>query len=194
VTIGGVPRRWNFSLAAVSFPIIDIDFLRCHGLLVDRANLHLLPGELPVAAVDLAADPGAPAAQPRSYTEAVKGTSCSTPGSISFSGAVQLVPPAASLAGAPPPLPAVSSAASSRPPQASDRAGNLCSRFPAAFSANPAVSRLLPPHGVQHVISTVGSRPPPDSAAWTPPGWRHPRRNFRLCSTGHYSPLLQPVE
>jgi hypothetical protein len=109
-----------------------------------------------VAAVDLAADPGAPAAQPRSYTEAVKGTSCSTPGFISFSGAVQLVSPATSLAGVPPPLPAVSSAASSVPPLASDWAGNLRSRFPAAFSANPAISRRLPPHGVQHVISTVG--------------------------------------
>jgi hypothetical protein len=38
VTIGGVPRQWNFLLAAVSFPIIGIDFLRCHGLLVDVAK------------------------------------------------------------------------------------------------------------------------------------------------------------
>ncbi len=141
-------------LAAVGFPIIGIDFLRCHGLLVDVANLRLLPGELPVAAVDLAAKSGTPSAQPRSYAEAVKGVPRHTPGSNSLSGAVQLAFPTASLAGTS--LPTASSAARSVPPPASDWAGCLRQRFPAAFSANSAASRHLPPHGVQHVISTVG--------------------------------------
>ncbi len=102
VTISGVPRRWNFLLAAVSFPIIGIDFLRCHSLLVVVANLRLLPGELPVVAVDLAAESGPPAAQPRSYAEVVKGVACTAAGLVSVSGAVQSVTPATSLAAASP--------------------------------------------------------------------------------------------
>ncbi len=41
VTIGGVPRQWQFLLAAVSFPILGVDFLRHHTLVVDVANLRL---------------------------------------------------------------------------------------------------------------------------------------------------------
>jgi hypothetical protein len=62
VTIAGVAHRWDFLLAAVSFPNIGIDFLRHHGLLTDVANLCLLPGKLPVAAVCAIADPAAQAA------------------------------------------------------------------------------------------------------------------------------------
>jgi hypothetical protein len=51
VTIAGVARRWDFLLAGVNCPIIGIDFLRHHGLLVDVANLRLLPGTPPPAAV-----------------------------------------------------------------------------------------------------------------------------------------------
>jgi hypothetical protein len=66
VSIGGIPRQWGFLLAAVSFPIIGIDFLRHHGLLVDVANLRLLPGrplETPAAPT---ADQAVAAVQPRS--------------------------------------------------------------------------------------------------------------------------------
>jgi cleavage and polyadenylation specificity factor subunit 1 len=41
-TIGRVPRQWVFLLAAVSFPILGIDFLRHHSLVVDVVNLWLL--------------------------------------------------------------------------------------------------------------------------------------------------------
>ncbi len=41
VTIGGVPRQWQFLMAAVSFPILGVDFLRHHALVVDVANLRL---------------------------------------------------------------------------------------------------------------------------------------------------------
>ncbi len=44
VSLEGVPRRWDFLSAAVSFPILGADFLRHHRLLVDVANLRLLPG------------------------------------------------------------------------------------------------------------------------------------------------------
>jgi hypothetical protein len=72
VTIAGVARRWDFLLAGVSFPIIGIDFLRHHGLLVDVANLRLLPGTPPPAAVCAAI--GAPGPAPsRSYVEVVRG-------------------------------------------------------------------------------------------------------------------------
>ncbi len=30
VTIGGIPRQWQFLLAAVSFPILGVDFLQHH--------------------------------------------------------------------------------------------------------------------------------------------------------------------
>jgi hypothetical protein len=86
VTIGGVPWRWSFLLEAVSFPTIGINFLRSHSLLVDVANLRLLPGELPVAAVSFVADQAAQAARPRSYAEAVKGSSPPSPRALSFSG------------------------------------------------------------------------------------------------------------
>jgi hypothetical protein len=152
VTIGGVPRRWSFLLAAVSFPIIGIDFLRCHGLLVDVANLRLLPGELPVAAVDLAGEPGPSTAQPRSYAEVVKGAPSPSAGSVFLSGAV---PPASSLAAVSPFSPPLQRPPLA-PPPASDWAGCLRLRFPAVFSASSAVSRRPPPHGVQHVISMVG--------------------------------------
>jgi hypothetical protein len=52
----------GLSVAAVSFPNIGIDFLRHHGLLTDVANLCLLPGKLPAAAVFAIADPAAQAA------------------------------------------------------------------------------------------------------------------------------------
>jgi hypothetical protein len=156
VTTGSVPRRRSFLLAAVSFPIIGIDFLRSHGLLVDVANLRLLPGELPVTAVGLVADQAAPAARPRSYAEAVKGTSPPPPCAISFSGAPQSSVLVFSLVEPSPVSPAAAPAARTVPPPASDWAGNLRSRFPAVFTASSAVSLAQPPHGVQHVISTVG--------------------------------------
>jgi hypothetical protein len=99
-------------------PIIDIDFLRSHGLLVDVANLRLLPGELPVAAVNLAASQAAPAVCPRSYAEAVRGTSSPSPQAVSFSG----VSPtnASSLVGPTPSLPTTSSEACAASPPLSD--------------------------------------------------------------------------
>jgi hypothetical protein len=42
VTIGGIPCQWTFLLAAVSFPILGIDFLYHHSLVVDVANQQLL--------------------------------------------------------------------------------------------------------------------------------------------------------
>ncbi len=66
VTIGGVPRQWQFLLAAVSFPIFGVDFLCHHSLVVDVANLRLSSPPPRVSAVT----PG------RSYADAV----CSPPG------------------------------------------------------------------------------------------------------------------
>jgi hypothetical protein len=62
VTIGGVPRQWRFLLAAVSFPILGVDFLRHHSLVVDVANLRLSTPPPPVSAVT----PG------RSYVDAIR--------------------------------------------------------------------------------------------------------------------------
>jgi hypothetical protein len=49
VIINGVPRWWDFLHTAVSYPIIGVDFLSHHG--PHAANLQLLSGPLPVAAV-----------------------------------------------------------------------------------------------------------------------------------------------
>jgi hypothetical protein len=43
VSLDGIPRRWDFLLAAVRFPILGANFLRHHSLLMDVANLRLLP-------------------------------------------------------------------------------------------------------------------------------------------------------
>jgi hypothetical protein len=62
VTIGGVPRQWRFLLMAVSLPILGVDFLRHHSLVVDVANLRLSPPPPPVIAIT----PGRP------YADAVR--------------------------------------------------------------------------------------------------------------------------
>ncbi len=190
ITIGGVPRQWSFLLAAVSFPIIGIDFLRCHGLLVDVANLCLLPGELPVAAVDLATEPGPSTAQPGSYAEVVKGSAYPSAGSVFLSGAVQPVPPASSLA-AVSPFSASSAAATaglglgglsvpSFPCGVQCLVGGVSPASPSRCPARhlyggAAIDRqILPPRPCQVGGSKGGV---PDYA----------RR-------GHYSPLLQPME
>jgi hypothetical protein len=53
----------------VSFPILGVDFLQHHGLLVDVANLQLLSEALPVAPVVSAADQADPAPSFCSYAE-----------------------------------------------------------------------------------------------------------------------------
>jgi hypothetical protein len=54
----GIPQRWDFLLAAVWFPILGADFLHHHGLLVDVANLRLLPGLCIATSVAPVAAPG----------------------------------------------------------------------------------------------------------------------------------------
>ncbi len=127
-------RRWDFLLAAVSFPIIGIDFLRHHGLLVDVANLRLLPGSPPAATCAITGGPSPP--RSRSYAEVVSGS-----------------PPTSASPPAPPPSP---SSSSQDLPPGSDWATALRLRFPAVFAASAAVTAVPPPHGVQHYITTIG--------------------------------------
>ena len=53
VSFGGEQYEWNFLLAAVSFPILGIDFLKHYGLLVDPAGQRLVkaPVDCSVAVV-----------------------------------------------------------------------------------------------------------------------------------------------
>ncbi len=130
VTIGGVPRQWTFLLAAVSFPILGIDFLHHHSLVVDVANQRLSSPPTRVGAVV----PG------RSYAEAVRSPPVATP------------PPAAT--GSSPPSVAAGAA---RPPLATgDWLAAMRLQFPRIFFQDAAASSLVPPHGVCHVIRTVG--------------------------------------
>jgi hypothetical protein len=144
VTIAGVACRWNFLLAAVSFPIIVIDFLHHHSLLVDMANLHLLTGELSAAAVCSIANLGTQAAWPRSYTVVVLGSTPSSPG------------PSTPSSGFSPPSPGIASAAVPALPPDSDWAAALKSCFLTVFNPGSMVSLDHPPHGVQHLIITIG--------------------------------------
>ncbi len=136
----------------MSFPIIGINFLRSHGLLVDVANLRLLPGEPPVVAVASIADQVVAAVQSRSYADVVKGSSSPTPSIVPFSGSSLPPFPGTSLARPSPPI-AESAAHCDR---ASDYLDCLRSRFPVVFNASSAVSLSHPPHGVLHFITTVG--------------------------------------
>ncbi len=182
VTIAGVARRWDFLLAAVSFPVIGIDFLCHHGLLVDVANLHPLAGPPPPAAV-CAITSVSEAARPRSYAEVAVGRPLPPAGSS---------PPSPSSS---PPSPVYSSATLPTLPLSADWATALCLRFPAVFAGPfgnlcgsspsrgaahhhhhwPAVHRQVPPPGPFQAGGSQGGVP------------GHAGR-------GGHTPLQQPVE
>jgi hypothetical protein len=167
VTIGGVPRQWQFLLAAVSFPILGVDFLRHYYLVVDVANLRLSPPPLLVSAVT----PG------RSYADAVRSSPGASPPAwdsalFSIGGSSSPSPSSAAaavscgwLAGqagaplspggisSPPPL----RVAATRFPAASgDWLAGLQRQFPQVFFQDAATSAAAPSHGVQHIIQTTG--------------------------------------
>jgi hypothetical protein len=167
VTIGGIPRQWQFLLAAVSFPILGVDFLSHHALVVDVANLRLSsppsvvgPGAAVQGSTEVKAPSGSsvtPAtARPPPFS--VVGTI--TPGR-SYADAVRAAP-----AVSPPTQagvlssPGISSAAT--PPTAGTplSTGEWLAatklRYPQVFFQDAATSSLVPPHGVRHVIQTVG--------------------------------------
>ncbi len=136
VTIGGIPRQWTFLHAAVSFPILGIDFLHHHSLVVDVANQQLLPPSLRVGAVV----PG------RSYAKAVRSPPMSpSPPTVVVSSPI----------GGTPLLPALTDAANS-PLSAGEWLAAMRLRYPQVFFQDAAASSLVPPHGVRHVIRTVG--------------------------------------
>jgi hypothetical protein len=165
VTISGIPRQ--FLLAAVSFPILGVDFLRHHSLVVDVANLRLSSPPSQVSPVT----PG------RSYADAVR----SSPGVLPPTQAGTLISPGGSStpspspaaaatpsgwlagqAGAPPSsggislLPPSPAAATSSPAATCDWLAGLQRQFPQVFFQDAAASPTVPAHGVQHVIQTTG--------------------------------------
>jgi hypothetical protein len=130
VTIGGLPRQWTFLLAAVSFPILGVDFLRHHSLVVDVANQQL---SSPLPRVNSIV-PG------RSYADAVCLPPASNPPPPSGGFAANPMPPEA----ASPPL------------AASEWLAAMQRQFPQVFFQAAATSSATPPHGVRHVIQTIG--------------------------------------
>jgi hypothetical protein len=96
VAIGGVSRRWQFLLAAVSFPILGVDFLRHHSLVVDVANLRL-SAPLPVVGM---VTPG------RSYADAVRSSPVAAApapvGGTFFPGGSSTPSPSPAVAASPP--------------------------------------------------------------------------------------------
>jgi hypothetical protein len=166
ITIGGIPRQWQFLLAAVSFPILGVDFLRHHSLVVDVANLRLSSPPPRVAAVT----PG------RSYADAVRsspavsppvqagalispgGSSTPSPSTLSPSAAATPCGWLAGQVGAPPSPGGILSpsrspaAATSIPAATCDWLAGLQRQFPQVFFQDAATSPMAPAQGVQHVI------------------------------------------
>jgi hypothetical protein len=130
VTINGLPRQWTFLLTAVNFPILGVDFLCHHSLVVDVANQQLSSPLPRVSAVV----PG------RSYAEAARSPPASAPPSPGGGSAASEVPPRA----ASPPL------------AAGEWLAAMQRQFPQVFFQDAAASPLVPPHGVRHVIQTIG--------------------------------------
>ncbi len=127
VTIGGVPHQWTFLLAAMSFPILGINFLHHHSLVVDVANQRLSSPPPRVGAVV----PG------RSYAEVV----CSPPVDLSLPAEGGSLPvggtrPASTLAGA-----------ASPPLAAGEWLAAMQLQFPQVFFQDAAASPLVPPTG-----------------------------------------------
>ncbi len=171
VTIDGLPRQWHFLLAAVSFPILGVDFLRHHSLAVDVANLRLFSS--PPAVGPGAADQGfttvkapsgslvpAATAGPYSYVSGAV-----TPGR-SYADAVRSLPGASppaqpgvliSAGGSPPPSPSPAVAATAgnwpegragAPPYAAGSADWLAAlqrQFPQVFFQDAATFAAAPP-------------------------------------------------
>jgi hypothetical protein len=84
-TISGLPRQWAFLLAAVSFPILGIDFLRHHSLVVDVANQQL-SSPLPRVSTVVSG---------QSYADAVRLPPAGTPPSTNGNSAAKVPPEAA---------------------------------------------------------------------------------------------------
>jgi hypothetical protein len=123
-----------FFLAAVSFPILGIDFLCHHSLAVDVANMRLSPSPSPVSAVVAGG----------SYADAVRSPPATPRPSQPYL-----------ISGRSSPSPA-SPAAAVSPPAAGDWLAALQRQFPKVFFQGAASPSLALAHGMHHVIQTVG--------------------------------------
>jgi hypothetical protein len=182
VTIGGIPRQWRFLLAAVSFPILGVDFLRHHALAVDVANLRLFspppvvgPGAADqgltgVKAPSGSSVPPASARSPpmvgavtpgRSYADAVRSPPGVSPPAradvpTSAGGSSSPSPSAAAPCGWLAGQTGAPPSAASFPAGSGDWLAALQRQFPQVFFQDAASSAAPPPHGVQHIIQTTG--------------------------------------
>jgi hypothetical protein len=190
VTIGGIPRQWQFLLAAVSFPILGVDFLRHHSLVVDVANLRLSSLPPPVAAITPGQSYGdairsSPGASPPAQAGVLISTGGSSTPSTSSTAAASRC---GWLAGSPPssgifPAPPSPAAATSIPAATSDWLAGLQRQFPQVFFQDAAASPLAPAHRVQHVIQTTGQPATAKFRRLDPVVWLPPSASSRLCST-----------
>jgi len=144
ITLAGQAFEWRFLLAAVSFPILGIDFLEAHRFLVDPSQRRLVQAASGHV-VPLEVLPSGPTA------------SVVTP-SFTAAGLVPAAPASeASVQFADPPAQPAQQDAVQAAAAASDAAGAfraLLAQFPGVV--NP--SKRLPPtsHGVEHHLSTAG--------------------------------------
>jgi len=156
ISLGGRQFQWTFLLAAVRFPILGVDFLRHHRLLVDPANNQLV--EPPAVAIPTAGSQPTPpppvvggvlqrivSPPPDSSSSSSSPSSTSTPSSSTPSSPARLCPVTADKAAAAGYGPA--------PPPSSLE--HLLAAFPEVVNS----SKVLPAavvHDVQHHIKTAG--------------------------------------
>jgi hypothetical protein len=161
--LAGQEYQWEFLQAAVSFPILGINFLKHFELLVDVIGEKLVPrSSVPdsggavytVVRRPAAAELQLSTAESRMYAQVVSG---------------------ASAAGGP-------AAGSSEAPSnaaAADEWEQLLLEFPAVVQ--PFTVSSSPKHGVQHHIVTTGQLSRRNFGDWTQLGWPPPRKSSREC-------------
>jgi hypothetical protein len=150
---------WPFLLAAVDFPIIAVDSLRQHALLVDPANSRLVNGQGQAFPTSLHSSP--PTASVVTGLHPQHTLASTVPATVTSTNSAPASPSCSSPSGAPfssPSLSPVSGSAASAPATSSSAMRGVHRDILEAFPEVVNVAKRLPEvhHDVVHHIVTVG--------------------------------------